>query len=161
MTVCARFARDVPVASYDVRAALRLRQVVNAVTLATPAGLLVAVAGGARPRRGPGGLLLAPGYRLPVPPAPAFTVGNVVVVRAGREDLLRRSRVLRHEARHATQYACCGGLPMVPLYLVAAAWSWLRCGDPASYNAFERLAGLADGGYRLPGQGGARASSPH
>ena len=27
-------------------------------------------------------------------------------------------------------------------------WSWLRTGDRASRNFFERQAGLADGGYR-------------
>jgi hypothetical protein len=54
-----------------------------------------------------------------------------------------------HEARHATQYAFCIGLPMVLLYLVAAGWSLMRCGDPASYNVFERRAGLLDGGYRV------------
>jgi hypothetical protein len=36
---------------------------------------------------------------------------------------------------------------MLPLYLVAAAWSLLRGGDPSSYNVFEVRAGLADGGY--------------
>ncbi|HSF26445.1 MAG TPA: hypothetical protein VLC50_02900 [Actinomycetes bacterium] len=41
---------------------------------------------------------------------------------------------------------------MVAAYLLAAGWSWLRCGDPASYNHFERLAGLADGGYPPPGE---------
>jgi hypothetical protein len=33
-------------------------------------------------------------------------------------------------------------------YVAAASWSWLRTGDFASRNAFERRAGLADGGYR-------------
>jgi hypothetical protein len=59
----------------------------------------------------------------------------------------RRPQLLRHEARHATQYAWCVGPVMLPLYAVAALWSLLRCGDAASYNVFERLAGLADGGY--------------
>jgi hypothetical protein len=36
---------------------------------------------------------------------------------------------------------------MLPLYVVAAGWSYLVGGDPAVHNAFERLAGLADGGY--------------
>jgi hypothetical protein len=35
----------------------------------------------------------------------------------------------------------------VLLYVLASAWSLLRTGDPASRNIFERLAGLADGGY--------------
>lgn len=126
--------------------AARARQVVNAVNGSTLLGLLVARAGGARLRRGPQGLVLAEGYRLPIPPAPAFTVGNVVVVR--RADLLvRRPQLLAHEARHATQYVWCLGPALVPAYLVAAGWSWLRCGDVFTRNVFERRAGLADGGY--------------
>ena len=49
--------------------------------------------------------------------------------------------------RHATQYAWCGGLVMVPLYLAAAAASWALTGDFGARNVFERRAGLADGGY--------------
>ncbi|HEX7187408.1 MAG TPA: hypothetical protein VF423_04220 [Actinomycetes bacterium] len=136
-----------------MRAALRVRQVMNVVNLSTPLGLLVALAGRAGVTRGPDGLLLARGYRLPVPTAPAFTLGNVVVVRDG-ETLVRRPRLLTHEARHATQYAWCVGPVMLPLYGVAAAWSWLRSRDYATSNVFERLAGLEDGGYRLPPTGG-------
>ena len=55
---------------------------------------------------GPDGLLLARGYRLRVPAAPAFTVGNVVLLRIDDEALSRRPMLLAHEARHATQYAC-------------------------------------------------------
>jgi hypothetical protein len=125
------------------------RAVWNLVNLSTPLGLLVAVAGGARPARGPRGLLIADGYRrLPLPPAPAFTVGNVICLRFPREALLADPRLLAHEERHADQWACFLGLPMLPLYLAAAGWSLLRTGDPASRNAFERWAGLADGGYR-------------
>jgi len=132
-----------------VRAALRLRQVANVVNLATPLGLLVALAGRARLRRGPEGLVLATGFRLPVP-APAFTVGNVVVLRLDDAALARRPRLLVHESRHATQWAACLGVPFLPLYLLAAAWSWLRCRDVAARNVFERLAGLTDGGYPEP-----------
>ena len=57
------------------------------------------------------------------------------------------SRLFRHEARHATQYAWCGGVAMVPLYLAAAAVSWALTGDFGARNVFERQAGLADGGY--------------
>jgi len=78
-----------------------------------------------------------------VPPAPAFCLGNVIITRL---DGLT-PELLRHEARHATQYACCGGLLMVPLYLVAAAASWLLTGDTGARNVFERRAGLTDGGY--------------
>lgn len=130
-----------------MRGVHRLRQVVNLVNLSTPLGLLVALAGGARVGTGPQGLLLARGYRLGLPPAPAFTVGNVVLLRLDDAALARRPRLLAHEARHATQYAWCAGPALLPLYGVAAAWSWLRCGDPATRNVFERAAGLADGGY--------------
>ena len=55
--------------------------------------------------------------------------------------------LFRHEARHATQFAYCGGVLMIPAYLAAAAWSWAVTGDFGSRNVFERRAGLADGGY--------------
>jgi hypothetical protein len=135
-----------------VRAAHVLRLVTNVVNLSTPLGLAVALAGGARLRPGGAGLLVARGYRLPVPSAPAFTIGNVIVLRLDDAALARRPHLLVHEARHATQYACCLGVVMVPLYVVAAAWSWLRVRDFASHNVFERLAGLEDGGYPPPGR---------
>ena len=94
---------------------------------------------------GPDRLFVGTGYRLPVPPAPAFCLGNVIITR--RQALDPASALFRHEARHATQYACCGGVLMVPLYLLAAAASWLLTGDTGAKNVFERRAGLADGGY--------------
>lgn len=126
----------------------RLRAGVNLANGATVLGLVVAAAGRASMRRGPRGLILAQGYRLPVPPAPAFTVGNVIVARYDW-DLLdeHRPQLLRHEERHATQYAVCGGVLYLPLYVIASGWSWLRTGDAASRNVFERGAGLVDGGY--------------
>jgi hypothetical protein len=130
-----------------VRRALRVRQVANWANLSTPLGLLVARLGRAGTEPGPDGLLLARGYRLRVPSAPAFTVGNVVLVRVDDAYLARRPRLLVHESRHATQYAVCLGPLLLPLYGLAALWSWLRAGDPATYNVFERLAGLEDGGY--------------
>jgi hypothetical protein len=129
-----------------VEARWRVRQVVNVVNLSTPLGLLAALAGRARVSRGPDGLLLAKRFRLGVP-APAFTVGNVVLIRIDDDELAGRPTLLRHEARHATQYACCLGVVMLPLYGLAALWSWLRCRDPSSYNVFEVRAGLNDGGY--------------
>ena len=135
-----------------VRAALRVRQAANLANLSTPLGVLVAKAGGATLRPGPDGLVLARNFRLPgrVPfrPAPAFTIGNVVLMSLDDATLACRPRLLAHESRHATQYAWCVGPLMLPLYGLASAWSWLRCRDPASYNVFERRAGLADGGYR-------------
>jgi hypothetical protein len=139
-----------------------LRQVVNLVNGSTIAGIGIALAGGARLARDPAhhpgngspipahhpgnGLLLATGYRPAVPAAPAFTVGNVIIVNRRRDAPLPPA-MLAHEARHATQYACCGGLLMLPLYFAAAGVSWLLCGDFGAWNVFERQAGLADGGY--------------
>ena len=40
-----------------------------------------------------------------------------------RDDIDPGSRLFRHEARHATQYAWSGGLVMAPLYLAAAGAS--------------------------------------
>jgi hypothetical protein len=128
-----------------MRAALRARQVVNLANGSTLAGLGVAALGGARVARSADGLFAGTGYRLPVPPAPAFCLGNVIVTRL--DGLTPDSRLFRHEARHATQYAWCGGLVMVPLYLAAAAASWALTGDFGARNVFERRAGLADGGY--------------
>lgn len=133
-------------------AVLRLRQAVNTLTLATPAGLALALAGRARIRSGPYGLLLATGYRcrFPAPRAPAVTVGDVVLLRWGddRTQGARYEALLRHEARHAAQWACCGGLVgFLPAYLLASAWSWWRTGSWALGNVFEQRAGLRDGGY--------------
>jgi hypothetical protein len=136
-----------------VKAAYRVRQAVNVLNLSTPLGLLLAATatrappGGRRLLRGPDGLLIAGGYRLPLPAAPVFTLGNVILVRREPEILLERPRLLRHEGRHSTQYAWSLGVVMVPLYLLSAGASLALCGDYSSYNPFERLAGLEDGGY--------------
>jgi hypothetical protein len=128
-----------------MRPALRARRVVNLVNGSTLAGLGVAALGRARIAPGPDGLLIGTGYRLPVPPAPAFCLGNVILTR--RDALTVGSALLRHEARHATQFAWCGGVVMIPLYFAAAGVSWALTGDFGSRNVFERLAGLAEGGY--------------
>ena len=107
---------------------------------------MVARAGGARLAKGPDGLLTATGYRPPVPVAPAFTVGNVIIVNRRHPHPLPAA-VFAHEARHATQYAWCGGLLMLPLYFIAVGISWALCGNIGAWNVFERQAGLADGGY--------------
>jgi hypothetical protein len=81
--------------------------------------------------------------------AGAFTVGNVVLTRHDDVWLASRERTLLHEERHSWQYVATLGLPMLPLYAVAAAWSYLRGGDWSTHNVFETRAGLADGGYSL------------
>jgi len=130
-----------------MRAAYRVRLVANLVNGSTLAGVLVATAGRARLAQAEDGLLVGERYRLPVPPAPAFTLGNVILTKAGRDELARADALLVHEARHATQFACCAGLLMLPLYFLAAAWSWLLTGDFGARNVFERRAGLSGGGY--------------
>ncbi len=126
-----------------------IRAAGNALNLSTPLGLLIATSGRATLRWGPDALVVAEGYRLPLPKAGAFTVGNVVVVPhgplAGVE--LQHPGTLAHEARHSWQYFWCLGLPFLPLYALASGWSWLRTGDPWSRNGFERDAGLVRGGY--------------
>ena len=128
-----------------MRARHRVRFAVNLANGSTLAGLGVALAGRARLARSADGLLAGTGYRLPVPAAPAFTLGNVIVTR--RDSLAAGTALFRHEARHATQYAWCGGLLMLPLYFASAGVSWVLCGDFGAWNAFERRAGLSDGGY--------------
>ncbi|HSE55536.1 MAG TPA: hypothetical protein VLB03_07365 [Nocardioidaceae bacterium] len=125
----------------------RVKAVVNAVNGSTALGLAVAATGRARFSRGPRGLVLATGFAFRFPPAGAFTIGNVVVTRHDLSWWGPRQRVLVHEERHSWQYAVTLGLPMVPLYAVAACWSYLRGGDWSTYNVFETRAGLADGGY--------------
>lgn len=137
-----------------MRTGHRLRSAANWVNLSTPAGMLLAGVGAGRPRRARNGMWLVHDYRLPVPPAPAFCLGSVVFLRAGlpragRDPVGSVPRhLLDHEERHVTQYAWCGGALMPALYAAAACWSWVRTGDFASRNIFERRAGLADGGYR-------------
>jgi hypothetical protein len=128
-----------------VRARHRVRLAVNLLNGSTLAGLAAAKAGRARLARHPDGLVVGTGYRLPVPSAPAFTLGNVIITH--RADLTPGTPLLRHEARHSTQYAWCGGVLMLPLYFTAAGVSWLVSGDFGAWNAFERGAGLADGNY--------------
>lgn len=133
------------------------RRAANLVNGSTLAGLWLARRHGVALRPGPHGLWLAPGYprRFPAPHAGAVCVGDVVLLRrgspaaAGVDVMTRQPLLLRHEARHAGQWARWGGLVgFLPAYLVASAWSWLRTGDPWSRNGFERAAGLRDAGYR-------------
>jgi len=127
----------------------RVRAVVNLVNGSTAAGVAVAVAGRARPRGAGDGLLVAGEYRLPVPAAPAFCLGNVLISRWPEQRFRGAERLFAHEARHASQYAWCGGLAMLPLYGLAALVSWGLTGDFGNRNVFEVRAGLADGGYSV------------
>jgi hypothetical protein len=126
-----------------------VRAALNAANLTTVVGLLIAVAGRSQLRGGGRGLVLAEHYRLGIPRRGAFTIGNVVLFPNGSlNDLAQRyPDILDHEGAHAWQYAACIGLPFFPLYAIASGWSWLRTGDAASANFFERTAGLIRGGY--------------
>ena len=66
----------------------RVRQVINALTLATPLGLLLAHVGGATLRPGPHGTLVAAGYRsrFPAPYASAVTNGRQTSIWATLES---------------------------------------------------------------------------
>jgi uncharacterized membrane protein YphA (DoxX/SURF4 family) len=126
----------------------RVRRLANLANGTTVMGLAFARAAGTAVSRGPRGLLIASGYRWPIPFAGAFAVGNVVICRTGAGQLAADPVLLGHEEKHCTQYAWCLGLPFLPLYFLAAGWSQLRTGNPASGNFFERRAGLEAGGYR-------------
>ncbi|WP_312180822.1 hypothetical protein [Arthrobacter sp.] len=140
---------------HRIRRILNLRRTLNLINGTTAAGVLLSRACRLRLERGPDGLLLAGGWKHRLPYAAAFTLGNVVIYRsrvaaafepAGPGHI---SPLLRHEARHSSQYAVLG-LAFLPLYFAAAGISKLLSGDPASSNIFEILAGLDDGGYRSP-----------
>lgn len=130
------------------------RHLANWVNLSTPLGLAVARMGGARIRPGPSASYLADYYRWTFPAAGAFTIGDVIVTRHDLDLLLARNpELLGHELKHSGQWALCLGLPFLPLYVAAMGWSWIRTGDRASGNIFERRAGLLAGGYRPHQQG--------
>lgn len=125
----------------------RFRWTVNWLNLSTPSGLALAAATGCTVVARGAGLYYALGYSPRLPLAGAFTVGNVVFFRGRFPEPDEYPLLVAHEATHATQYALCLGLPFIPLYFLAAGYSWLRTGDPASRNVFERRAGLQAGGY--------------
>lgn len=122
-----------------------LRWMGNVCNLSTPTGLLIGLLGSCRLRWGPRGLIIAEGYRPRFPLARAFTIGNVILIRNQLSDCSHD--LLDHEEAHSWQYLVAGPF-FLPLYALATAWSWLRCGDRAAYNFFERQAGLGRGGYR-------------
>jgi hypothetical protein len=125
----------------------RLRWVLNWMNGSTLLGIAAAKATRCELRRAPHGLIFAHHYSPRLPKASAFTLGNVVLFRAGAAEVAGRPHLLTHEARHSSQYALCLGLPFLPAYFVCAGASWLLTGDPASRNPFERAAGLTEGGY--------------
>lgn len=125
-----------------------VRNIGNVANASTPLGLIVALAGGGRLRL-IHGLVVADRVSLPAVTASAVTIGSVVLVpgRSLEQASTRIPGLLEHENHHAYQWAYCFGVPFAPLYAAAAAWSWLRSGNRASANVFERQAGLSLGGY--------------
>ncbi|MDQ3157182.1 MAG: hypothetical protein M3Q98_10735 [Actinomycetota bacterium] len=128
----------------------RLRTLINWINLSTALGLLIATVGGATIQRRGRGTYIAGGYRWNFPVASAFTVGSVITSKHDRDWLRERPVLLRHEDRHCTQYGFCLGIAMLPLYFLGVAVSYAVAGDHSSYNPFERLANLSDGGYPPP-----------
>lgn len=136
-------------ASAALSVSSRVKWWANWANGSTALGLAIARVGRARVVHGPRGLYLAGGYRFGFPVAGAFTIGNVVLSRGDWDQLQQQQPdLIAHEEQHSWQYVVCGGLPFLPLYGAALAWSWVRTGDFASRNVFERNAGLAMGGYR-------------
>jgi hypothetical protein len=123
---------------------------VNLLNLSTLLGLLVAWIGGTTSHRRGRGTFVCTGYRFGFPVASAFTIGNVIITKHDLDWAVDRPILLQHEDRHCTQYAFLVGPVMLPLYFVSVGVSYLLAGDHSSYNPFERLAGLADGGYPPP-----------
>jgi hypothetical protein len=127
-----------------------VRTLLTAVNGTTLVGLGIAVLTGTRLRRGPGGIIIAEGYRRKAPPATCFTVGSVIITRRTAEWLMdeSRERLLAHESRHAGQYAVLGPL-FWPAYWASCGYSWAMTGTYGTRNFFERHAGLEHGGYRV------------
>jgi hypothetical protein len=126
----------------------RLRAGVNWLNLMTPLGMLVGRIGGGTLQAGPAGLWICAGYRLRFPDAGAFTLGNVITTRHDVEYLLGadKSALLGHESRHSVQAAIFGPL-FLPLYALAAGYSWAVSADLGGRNVFEVWAGLEGGRY--------------
>ena len=72
-----------------------------------------------------------------------------LTVMRSRADLSRDLAVGTGVGVFSGAFGVGGGILLVP-YLAAAGLSWALAGDHSSYNPFERLAGLADGGYPAP-----------
>ena len=112
-----------------------LRLVGNVVNLTTPSGLVVALIGDAKIRRGPRGLFLCEGYRLKFPVAGAFTIGNVITTGSTWEQQLRQyPELLRHEEQHSWQYLTASACRTT--WRTSPAWPGpsVRTGDRAARN---------------------------
>jgi hypothetical protein len=118
---------------------------INGTTLT---GLALAKAAKTTRVRTPDGIIVAGGYRLPVPRQTCFTVGSVILTRNDPGWLLapERAELLGHEMRHAGQYAVLGPL-FWPAYWLACGYSYALTRSYGARNVFERRAGLQAGGY--------------
>lgn len=109
-------------------------------------GAAYALASGAKCGRRSGLIVVCSGATRGFVPRGGFMVGNVFITRQSRVD----GRLLRHETKHADQWAVLGlGFPVwyggAEVVSVATGARGSRAG---CNNVFERAAGLADGGYR-------------
>ncbi len=120
----------------------------NRLNGTTYAGLALAAATGCSRTNGPLGTIVATNYPLSVPSAACFVIGDVIFCRHDATWLFAPERrgVLVHELRHTYQYARWGPL-FWPLYFAGSAWSYALTGNFGVRNAFERGAGLTEGGY--------------
>ena len=127
----------------------RVKRIVNLLNGSTLLGLCRRDAGPGPDRRAArAGWCVATGYRLRCRRPSAFTIGNVVTSRHDRAWLDDAPALVRHEERHTWQYVVCLGLPMIPLYLLAAGWSLPRRRGPG--GAQRVRAARRAGGRRLP-----------
>ena len=130
----------------------QLRRALNWINLSTACGFLLAKLSHSDRRPTPDGHYLATSYHWPVPVAGAFTIGDVIFTRSAHSTNSDPyspldAHVWSHELMHSNQYAWCLGLPFIPLYFSACAYSYLMSGDIWSYNIFETRANLDAGGY--------------
>jgi hypothetical protein len=121
----------------------------NRLNGTTIVGLALAAATQCQRTDGPQRTTIADGYRLVVPDATCFVVGDVIFCRRPASWLVDPAQraILTHELRHTRQYAVLGPV-FWPAYVASCAWSYVLTGNFGARNAFERRAGLADGGYR-------------
>ena len=93
------------------------------------------------------GTIIAADYPLPVPAAACFVIGDVIFAGTARLAVgAGAPSGSRTRCGTPTSTRCWGPL-FWPLYVAGCAWSYALTGNFGARNAFERGAGLADGGY--------------
>ena len=124
---------------------------INWINLSTLLGLLVARIGGTTRHRRGRGTYVCTGYRFGFPVAGAFTIGSVIITKHDLDWLSESGQCCSSTRTGTAPSTRSSSDPvMLPLYFVSVGISYLLAGDHSSYNPFERLAGLDDGGYPRP-----------